>query len=242
MDLACTLLDSGFKLSEEHSGNEGPDLCVINDQGNRIWIEAICATRGITLDKVSIGEPGQALSIDSERIMLRLTSAIAQKSKVHKCYLEKGICRKDEPFIIAVNGSLLTPGPGLDDCTPRIVKVVFEGGRNEVIFDKITGQIERKQIEYRPGIHKHNNSPVNLNFFRIKEFENVSALLFSESSLWSRPCETGSDYITVHNPLAANPLAEGLFQFGSEFILEHSKGEREFLKMNSYRRFEFLYE
>ncbi|WP_075187880.1 hypothetical protein [Teredinibacter haidensis] len=242
MDLACSLLDSGFKLSEQYSGNKGPDLCLINTGGNRIWIEAVCATRGNSLDEVSLGEPGRALRIDSEKIMLRLTSAIYDKDRKHKHYLEQCICKEAEPFIIAVNGSLLTPGPGLDDFTPRIVKAVFEGGSDKFIFDKATGSVESRQIDYRPEIDKYNNNSICTNFFRIKEFENISALLFSESSLWSRPCETGSDYVIVHNPLAVNPLPEGYFQFGSEYMLKQSKTENESLNINNYRKMEYLYE
>ena len=243
MDLACTLLDSGFKLSEEYCGNKGPDLCLINAEGNRIWIEAVCVTRGSSLDEVSLGEPEKASFIDSEKIMLRLTSAICDKDRKHKNYLKQGICKEDESFVIAVNGSLLAPGPGLDDCTPRIVKAVFEGGRDEFIINKFTDCVESRTIDYRPEILKHNNNPIFTNFFRTREYENISALLFSESSLWSRPCETGSDYITVHNPLAANPLVEGFFQFGTEYILKQSKTECEYLKINNYRKqLEYLYE
>ena len=242
MDLACTLLGSDFELSKEYSGNSGPDLCLINAETNRIWIEAVCVTKGDSSDEVSLGEPNQALRIDSEKIILRLTSAIYDKYKKHKKYLKSCICKEDEPFVIAVNGSLLTPGPGLDDCTPRIVKTVFEGGCDEFIFDKATGCVERRQIDYRPKIHKYNDNPISTNFFRVKEYENISALMFSESSLWSRPSETGSDYVIVHNPLAANPLAEGFFPFGSEYILKHSEPEGESLKINIYRRLDYLYE
>lgn len=242
MDLACTLIESGFILSEEYSGNDGPDLCLISAKGIRIWVEAICVTRGDSLDKVSLGETGQVQCIDSKKIMLRLTSAIYDKDKKHKHYLRQGICTEGEPFVIAVNGSLLTPGPGLDDCTPRVVKAVFEGGRDEFIFDKSTGIVERRQIDHRPEIYKYNNEAINTNFFQLKEYENISALLFSESSLWSRPCETGSDYITVHNPFAKNPLSEGFFKFGSEYIQKWSSSEGEFLKVNCYRKREYLYE
>lgn len=242
MDLACSLLDSGFELSEQYSGNKGPDLCLFGTGANRIWVEAVCATIGNTLDKVAHVQPGHSQRIGSEKIILRLTSTIYDKHRKHRQYLEQGICNKNEPFIIAVNGSLLTPGPGLDDLTPRILKAVFEGGSDKFIFDKATGAIESRQIEYRPEIAKYNNHSIRTNFFRSKEYANISALLFSESSLWSRPSEVGSDYVIVHNPLAVNPLPEGFFQFGAEYMLKQSESGNESLSINNYRKLEYLYD
>lgn len=243
MDLACTLIESGFHLSDEFSGNEGPDLCLINSKGNRIWVEAVCVNRGTSSDEVSLGKSGQVMRIDSEKIMLRLTSAIFDKDKKHKHYLNKGICAENEPFIIAVNGSLLTPGPGLDDMTPRIVKAVFEGGHDEILFDRATGTAyEERQIDYRPTILKHNKEEIFTNYFRRNDYTNISALLFSESSLWSRPSELGSDYVTVHNPIAVNPIAEGFFQLGSEYIEKKNRNDSVYLDIKNYRKLEYLYE
>ena len=241
MDLACSLLDSGFELSEQHCGNNGPDLCLINTGRNRIWIEAVCATRGNSKDRVSLGKPGRAFRTDSEKIILRLTSTICDKDRKHKQYLKQGVCDKAEPFIIAVNGSLLTSGPGLDDYSPRIVKAVFEGGSDKFNYDKTTGSVASRQIDYRPEIAKYNGNSISTNFFRDKKYENISALLFSESSLWSRPSETGSDYVIVHNPLALNPLPEGYFQFGTEYMLKQSGPENETLNINVFRKMEYLY-
>lgn len=242
MDLACSLLDSGLKLSEKYSGNAGPDLCLTNTGENRIWIEAVCATRGNSVDRVPLGGPDSSPRIDNEKIMLRLTSVIRDKDKKHKRYLERHICNEDEPFIVAVNGSLLPPGPGLDDYTPRIVKAVFEGGGDEFVFDKNTGSIESRQIDFRPKIFKYNNISISTNFFRTRKYENISAVLYSESSLESRPSEPGSDYVIVHNPLALNPLPKGYFQFGEEYILEQSVDGKESIIIKNYRKMEYLYE
>ena len=231
MDLACTLMDSGFQLSEEYSGNRGPDICLINSKENRVWIEAICVNTATSPKGRSLGHEDHTMIIDSEKTMLRLTHAISKKDKKHKEYLKNDICKKGEPFIIAINGSLLTPGPGLDELTPRIVKAVFEGGRDEILFNRNDGNCAERQLSYRQTIPKDNGEKICINYFRLKNYSNISALLYSESNIWYRPAELGSDYVIVHNPAADCPVKEGFFQFGTEYIEKKDKNKINYIEI-----------
>jgi type I restriction enzyme S subunit len=244
MDLACTLIDSGHNLSEADSGDEGPDVCLLSENGIKMWIEAICPQRGNTKDGVSKPITGHPMSIDSKRIILRLTSAINAKHEQHLKNIEKGICTSNEPYIIAINGCQLTPGPGLDDLTPRIVKALFEGGNDMVSFDTGSESLEQKWCENRSHIEKANKENISLGYFMQQKYSNISAVIYSDSCYASRPSEAGGDYILVHNPFARNPLPEGVFKFGLEYIASKSKIDTEgdySLKVNNYRCQEYLY-
>jgi hypothetical protein len=241
MDLACTLIRSGKNLSVKDSGDRGPDICVLDLEGRRTWIEAICVTRGTTRDEISLGRAGEVTRIDSEKILLRLTSAIYDKDIKHKEYLEQGVCKEDEPFVIAINGCHLTPGPGLDDLTPRIVKAVFEGGDDELLIDRIDGKYLGRQLGHRPVIPKHNNEKIPTGYFRLENYSNISAIIYSESGFAAIPAELGSDYVVVHNPISHNPLSEGYFRFGTEYMDKFAPTEISSLRTISYRQLDYLY-
>lgn len=243
MDLACVLMGCRKKLSETDSGDEGPDIC-IDESGKKVWVEAICPDRGHTLDSICKPVEGKAMSIESEKIILRITGSIYTKYKKHLKYIENRICSENDPYVIAINSCLLTPGPGLDDLTPRIVKAVFEGGNDVILFDKGSGKLSKKWCENREHLEKHNKEKISLGYFMQEKYSNISAILYSESSYAARPTENGGDYILVHNPFAKNPLNLGFFEMGLEYsanISSKNKEEKYSLAINNYRKAEYLY-
>ena len=244
MDLACTLIKSDKMLSSFYSGNKGPDICLLDDKYKKIWVEAICPDKGSTTDQIPNYENNQVNTIPSDKIILRITSAIYKKHKIHLNYIKDKVCSADEPYIIAINGCLLTPGPGLDDVTPRIVKAVFEGGIDMIDYDLNSGLIDKRWCKNKQFIPNHNEVKVYLGYFFQKEFSNISAVLYSDSSYCTRPTELGGDYILVHNPLAKNPLPVGFLGVGIEYYLKEpykSEGRDYSLGINCYRQEEYLY-
>jgi len=243
MDLACTLIDIGKDLSEELSGDEGPDICIRNEPGRYTWIEAICPERGNTKDRVTKPVDQHSFQIDSKKIILRITNAIATKHIQHQRHVDNGICSVDAPFIIAINGCQLAPGPS-EVLTPRIVKAVFEGGDDVIQFDSKSGRVTDKWCENRRHIEKHNKEKINPGYFMQEEYSSISAVLYSDSCYSTRPSEAGEDYVLVHNPFANNPLREGFLGAGLEYSTNKTNilsGEGYPLNINSYRRAKYLY-
>ncbi len=213
MDLTCALIEKGYDIS---CPKPGPDIC-INQQGARIWIEAIAPNSGTGPDQVPEIELDIVQSTPDAQIILRLTSAIAEKHVKYIKYLADGVVAENEPYIIAINGSNINLSLG-DSTPPRIVKSVFPIGNQYVTLNKETLEIVGDGFEFKQAVSKQNGTDIPIDVFLNPKFEGISAVLYSNTDCANRPENTGNDYITVHNPLARNPMNEGYLKFGREFI------------------------
>ncbi len=98
MFLGCSLLESGKRLlpaSDRSRMQGGPDLCVL-EEGRRIWVEAIAPTRGdnpadAVPDLRVSGEDRLFRPQPTRQIQLRITSALATKSRIAARYIDHGI-------------------------------------------------------------------------------------------------------------------------------------------------------
>lgn len=62
-------------------------------------------------------------------------------------------------------------------------------------------------------------------FFEDETFSGISAIVYSAENILNSPRDSedmGEDLVIVHNPLAANPLPQGFFPFGSEYRLRRN--------------------
>jgi hypothetical protein len=115
--LAEDLWNDGFTLS---SADEGPDFRAEKD-GEAFWIELVTPEpKGLPEEYLRSREPGAgAFHYPANEMLLRWTAAIAEKArKLLGCaesgikgYLDKGIVKPDERYVIAVNDRLLAVWP-----------------------------------------------------------------------------------------------------------------------------------
>lgn len=196
MYLTCALMENGFEPSPK-TYQKGPDVCAkVNNRWT--WFEAIAPSGGEGPDAIFKPEldVGQIewFMIPEEKIILRYIAAVIVKSNGYMAYLNDGVVRSGDPYVIALNGRRV-PYSNLDDDTPYIVKVLL----------------------YEGEIRKANDSLVSTGIFYDKEYTGISGVLFSNSDLKNRPLRSGSEFIFVHNPLADNPIQKGWFSMGSEY-------------------------
>jgi hypothetical protein len=93
MYLAVTFIERGFNI--RRVGHEGPEFFI--DRGNKkIWVEAVVPGAGDGPDRVLEPESGVAYEVPTEKILLRFTQALAEKSKKYKEALQKGIVSPDD--------------------------------------------------------------------------------------------------------------------------------------------------
>lgn len=213
MDLTCAFLEKGFEVQ---SVETGPDI-LLEPSTKRIWIEAVAPKNGTGEDAVEPPQIGVAISIPSERVMLRITSAIEEKYKKILHYKAKGIIANDEPCIIAINASQVDFSKNAA-LTPWIIKSVFAVGDPYYSFDRNTGKVVDQGIHYKGLIKKKNGESVNTTYFLNSEYSEISGILYSSADCCNRPTNTGEDYILVHNPFAANKLPRNEISFGQEVI------------------------
>jgi type I restriction enzyme S subunit len=210
-----------------HSG-EGPDF-LIEHMGRRIWIEVITPKPE--------GIPGQwlqpqykgAWSLPHEEILLRWTSAIKEKAekllgnaeKRTKGYLQKGIVRSNDAYVIAINGYLLRrpSWPQLLGISqfPFAVEASFCVGPIQVYIDLETLKTTGSDHQHRPSIPKPNGAQVRADTFLDPQFSPISAIWavdIDENLLFERT----QPMAVVHNPGARNPIPERLLPAQSEYV------------------------
>lgn len=216
MHLGNVLLEKGFNISSE---NEGPDF-KIDLNGQIIWIEATTASNGQkdkpdSLVSLKIGE---SKFISDEKIALRLTSVIDEKSKKIKEYLEKNTINENEPIIIAINTAKIDV----------ILAHEFIDYANMIFFAKsINSFLKKENGEFvslkKDFITKHKGSPVSSNIFLDNTHQYISAVLFSKCSYSQyNNQELNNDYLLVCNPFAKNKLPKEIFTIAKKVLFHES--------------------
>jgi hypothetical protein len=109
MYLTCSLIESaatrGYGVS---CPKPGPDI-LLEVEGQRIWVEAIIATAGAAGQPDSVMEPNPDGSgrIPEEKLVLRYSTAIRDKHLKYQKYLDRGVVKGADAFVIAINGAAL---------------------------------------------------------------------------------------------------------------------------------------
>ncbi|MFH4621769.1 hypothetical protein [Vibrio furnissii] len=219
MDLTVDLIRQGFDVS---CPKPGPDVCLNVDE-RRVWIEAIAPKEGEGADKVPEVVTGEAHAVPNDRIILRYTSAIAEKYNKYLEYLKSEIIAPDEPFVIAINGCQI-PSARADFEPPRIVRSVFPIGHEYLTVDKKSGDVVDSGFEFRLSVQKENGTEIPINHFINSEYSGISAIIFSCSDCCNRPKEN-NDWVIVHNPLATNPIASDMISSHREYIATPVDGD-----------------
>ena len=222
MYLAVTLLDLGFNLrTRVELGHEGPDISIRSEETN-IWIEAIACG---TIPDDSAESENRSEPID-ESLILRYTSAIAEKFKKYEKYLREGILSSSEPYIIAINSSRVpfsSPDDDQPNTIPDIIKAVMPFGDYTLIVDQDTNQVVKSGYFYRPEIIKQSGNPVQTTIFLDPKYAGISAIMYSNMNIRDIPNRYGNDILFFHNPTATNPLPRGWLRMGREYRLGGDK-------------------
>lgn len=222
MYLTCALQENGFLVS---CPKPGPDLLLSYEKLN-IWVEAIAPGNGSesSEDKVPKLKAKIAQEVPTEQIILRYRSAIAEKSKKYRGYIEKNIIAKGDPFIIAVNGCKVRSAR-TELNPPRIVRSVFPIGDKCITVDKYSGNPIDTGFCFKKSISKASGAQVSTDIFLDEKYSYISGILFSVSDCCNRPDVKGDDFILIHNPTAENPVPQGLLGIGCEYVAELSVDE-----------------
>jgi hypothetical protein len=242
MYLAVALGNSGFDLAKKR--NEGPDVQLRNPT---VWVEAVVSTDGAKGNNNGI-QPGaevpEILLSESgcggppeDAIILRCLSSVDAKLKKlngyrdskgndRLGYVDKGIVKETEPYVVALN-IYKTSFAQLDhqytpNHIPTIVKALF--GYGESVFLSGRGSSNRIDYIYRPHVTR---TQVRTDIFFQDEYSGVSALIVSKEGYWSWrhriPASLSETFILVHNPLAENPLPKLWLNNGHELWIEQGE-------------------
>lgn len=212
MYLGCTLLELGYPLKSEPAG---PDFFVCSTTPE-IAIEATAPGPGSGPDQVTLPPPGQGRYVSLEPTLVRLRSGIEEKHRRYHEHLSKNLIRGDEPFVIGLSGrdvpySSTALGP------PLIVQAVFPIGEPTFAFSIESNDEPKLVYPYRDHVKKAKGAPVSTTLFTDTAYTHISAIIFSTVDAVNLPSLIGSDFIVIHNRLAAHPIPRGFIKRGLEF-------------------------
>lgn len=240
MTVACSLLRIGYSLRPKKS-DAGPDIKIVSATP-AIWVEAVSATHGQGPDAVPNLVYGIAQHFPREEMLLRFGNSVTSKFSRYRKYLENGLVKPNEPFVIAVGkGSIDRP----DDYPPVALRYLY--GIGDVAL--------RMQIDPRTAktlatesfftrqlpIPKKSGQEVPVAFFQDSNHAGISAVLYCDNHILNHPEPLGSDFVLHRNPNARVSIPDDFFPLGAEWIPEHGHiryTEKKFTKQAD--AFEFL--
>ena len=215
MYLAVTLLEHGFDL--KRYGDEGPEF--YTDIGKkRVWFEAIAPGPGVGVDQVPqlIFEEAEATNVPTEKILLRFTNSLDEKSRKYAAALAKGIVSEEDCYVLAINSRGIRYAP-YGNSLPYFIQAFLPIGPLTIGIDTKTRKAIDSFYQYRPTILKFNGSTVSTRPFLDIENSFCSAVLHSGVDCANHPSQFGGDFQVLHNPNAKHPLNAAVIQWCEQF-------------------------
>jgi hypothetical protein len=205
MALSVGLLNIGMEIQKKKT-EEGPDILIYDliKISPKTYIEAIAPKKGITEVKL----PDMKFGVHDRperKFLLRLSGAFVEKYKKYICYINNNIIYENDFYIIAISACDLSQYGSLMDYPPAPLKLL--AGAGPLILSP-SGNF----FEYRPQIKKTKNTPVEMNYFLSKEYEGISAVLYSNVDVLNCPDKPEEKFVIVKNPIAKNPISNTFFE------------------------------
>lgn len=190
----------------------GPDFVVEKD-GRRIFIEAVCPGPGVNAKPNSIPPiihgASVAQKVPVDQIVLRLCSALKDKKEKYEQYLAHGIVSPSDFCIIALSSSKLSPRANLS--SPAILRATHGLGNYYGIFGSGEGETDEGFASCE-SIQKVSGAPVDTKFFLSGDNSVISAVLYSESSFFSLDLDLFVESMIIHNPKTGVSLPQECFK------------------------------
>jgi type I restriction enzyme S subunit len=240
MLLAWYFIQLGFLPKSKEIGTD----LFIEHNGTRIWIEIITpelkspSGDGIEAQKAAreindyLAPPPtdpKNLPVNHpphQQILLRWTAAIKDKKEKLTHYIENGVVKPEDVYVIAINSILL----GRDGFTgisqaPNCIEATFAVGPIEININRETSEVRSAEPSYRSFVLNNNQSTVPTDNFLNPDYRHVSALMATHVGLEAATqLSPPSPFILLHNPHAVNPLPHKTFKTEKEYVAE-VKGE-----------------
>jgi hypothetical protein len=196
MYLALALEADGHRLVLPNTArsDEGPDFTLLRDGLPAVVVEAVCATLGDPASPNSVPDfpPSTPDKIEvrrypEEQVVLRITSALADKAKQRQRHVDAGLVDPASPFVIALNcGGHHDLMWGAID--PMALKALFPVGHRFVSIDPLTSKTVDGGWTTRMAVTKAQagggaGEAVPTTMFATPAFCAISAVLCSNANL-----------------------------------------------------------
>lgn len=198
MILGCRFIQNGFEVIAAKDDN-GPDLC-LRINGRRVWVECIVPTRGSPTCPGYLKElpvDRKMHLIDSDRNTLRCINALTRKKRQYNRWLKSGICKSNEPYIIAISGILLDFHLS-QDFFPDITRALYATGDPFItLSNDLDSENNNVNYEIQTEVSNDNHTTVPCDFFLDTRNKNISGVIYSTDRV--SQYSSGPDYCYVRN-------------------------------------------
>lgn len=221
MYLTVSLLRAGLNVQ---CPKPGPDnLLTVN--GQRLWIEATCASPGEPGRPDAVpapvyakaGEQPEARPVPQNQMVLRIRNSLATKETVVRDYIRAGIVAEGEPVAIAINVHAVHWA--WVDMGKYMEQSLYGLGNLAIAIDPKTLQVVDRQRQQLTHITKHNGAEVRVQPFLDESMPHISAVLAAGADAGNLRSYLGQDYMLFPNVTAAIPWPTGAIPLGQETVI-----------------------
>lgn len=218
--LASLIFEKNHKI--QPNNGIGPDL-QIEYKGKNLWIEAVVTTPGNDKNAAGIPNSGGIYESLNPRVA-RITNALTTKYDIYKRRYLGSICKEDEPFIIAVNGSetnSLNPSRAAE-------ATVFARG-NDQIKRMPDGSMKGGFYELREFIIiKKGEKEVKIptNYFCNDKHKEISGIMYCEQHVINANNNKRTPEANIFlllNPYAKNPVDYSKLKIGKLITMDKNR-------------------
>jgi hypothetical protein len=212
--LADHLTKIGLNVTRNESGADFK----LELDGKTIWVEAVAPTPSDDIVEYYQDElRNRGGWHQADIFYLRWTQAISEKVNKFRTYIDRGRVDPTDVCIIAVNWGLLgSLGMTGKSDHPVAVDVLFGAGAEYAVIESSSMTIVEQGYRREPTTTKKNGKLVSKRFFLDVGVKHISAVLTSGSVP-----EMHLPFVTIHNPLAHNPLQRGTLSADCEYHAEN---------------------
>jgi len=214
MYLAVSFMERG--LTPTRAGDAGPEFWC-KHQGQKIWVEAVAPGPGTGEDRVEEPEIGVATDVPTEKIVLRFTSAVAEKRRRYLAANESGLVDQSAAYVLGINSRGIPHAP-FGNTLPFFVQALLPIGAPTLVIDRTTGKAVDAYYALRETVQKAAGTPISTSTFLDPDSAFISAVLHSGVDCVNRPAALGDDFCVLHNPGASRPLAMTTFAWCRQYV------------------------
>ena len=214
MYLAVSLLRRNFRVQ---SRNQGPDILLEKD-GRRIWIEAVCATAGETdlPDSVPQVPAGKVAPVPVDKYVLRISNALHEKARKFRRYIDTGsVCERDT-LVIAINVREIDGI--MVDIDRVMMKALYGRGNMTLRIDRYTKELKTIDHEFVTKVVKRSGSEVGTTPFVDDGLPHISSALVFWGNAANLPRRLGDDCVLYPNLSCLNVWRPGAIPMGREWV------------------------
>ena len=214
MYLAVSFMERGLKPAR--GGNAGPEFWC-EREGQKIWVEAVAPGPGTGEDRVEEPEIGVATYVPTEKILLRFTSAVAEKRRRYLAATKKGLVDESAAYVLAINSRGIPHAP-FGNTLPFFVQALLPIGAPTLVVDRATGKPVDSYYALRDTIQKSAGTAISTSTFLDPESAFISAVIHSGVDCVNRPAVLSDDFCVLHNPSASRPLGMTTFAWCKQYV------------------------